>query len=411
MTFSKKTIHKLTAPLLILMIGLIYACSSSTDPDIDPPTPDPDPEPPELPAGERVMLIEIIDQDEEPLTGYDIDISGPTSTSASNVSESVFTFDDLADGEYTIVVTLDDYIEGEITVEVELPEKSTSDMTIEHGVTLVQKAPPVVINNDEDNEIETAPSDDPDAEEDEKTVMRIPANSIPQDALDEDGNIQIRVTRSSPKEATTGEEGGTVTDNFTLEPDGLQLNNEIEIEIPINAVPGVNYVLQPGNIPLAAVTSKTVQRSGLSADSNHPRTITRLSAKITNFRRYRVVADITVEKQLFLSEPIRVGSDASCGENGQWTYTLPLIVNGDLNTLPEQASKILRGLKPFENESKSYNKSVNNNVPEFKIRLLAQNIGNNFRLIQNGEVIEEFTRNITAIFDPITVECHNSGGG
>lgn len=401
MKSNKKFLGRLTTVSLLLFIAFIYACQTTTDPV-------PDPDPPVLPDGERVMLIEVFDQDVNPLPGFDIEISGPTSASASNVSGSVYRFEDLEDGVYTIVVTLDDYIEGEITIEVELPEERTAEVTYETSLTLVKKAEPVVINNNEDNEVETAPSDDPEAEEDEKTVMRIPANSIPESALDEDGNVQIRVTRSTPNDVTSDEGGGTVTDNFTLEPDGMVLNNEIEMEIPVNAIPGVNYVLQPGNIPLTAVASKTAQQTGPLANQ---RTTTRYKSLITEFRRYRVVADISVEKQLFHSEPIQVGEDAPCGQNGQWTYVMPYIVNGNLNTLPEEARKILQHLRKLENESKTFNPSRQNSVPEYKLRALAQNGGFNYRLIQNGSVIEEFTRNVAARFDFISVECHNSGGG
>lgn len=231
---------------LLFIFMFTFACRSSTDPD-------PEPEPEEI-IGEQELAIEVASSDREPLTGYNIDIDGPTSASSDNVSESTFVLTDLASGEYSVTVEKDGFITGQIAFTLDVPEDISDSFFATRSIFIREKTPPVTINNNEDTSVATAPSEDPDGEG--ATIFDIPAGSFPDEVLDEDGNVSMSVTRMRTNQITQTDDE-IVLDEFAFDPSGFELNNPISmsffVAIDTDFFEGASYALQPGNIPLTVV--------------------------------------------------------------------------------------------------------------------------------------------------------------
>ncbi len=390
--------------MLLLIVAMFFACTTSTEPD---PDPIPDPVPPELPDGDRAMVIEVTDRNTEPLTGYNIDISGPTSASESNVSESSFRFEDLESGEYTILVTRDDFLDATLTLVVELPEERTEEYFIQDIASLAKKAPPVVISNSEESQVETE-SDDPEETEDERMVMSIPANTFPADVQDEDGNVQIRVTRAAPSQLTEAAGGGVVSDMIAMEPTGVTLNNPVQISIPINSTPGVQYVLQPGNIPLTP-GSGSLMASNITANQ---RSVQFFTVDIEQFQNYTIEADVQVNR---VRGNASVTLDPSaCGTNHTFQYSTPIIIAEDgSNDIPDQARKTLKTYQRVYGGGKELSVSSSQLTNDDSNFRFTASVVTNFLEYEviSGDVTETFIRNTSATMTSRSAECHNSGGG
>ena len=283
--------------LSVLIIALLaYSCSTSSDE----PNPDPEPEPPpreEEPVdrvGDRELTIIVIDRDDESeLTGYSIEIEGPVSASEEGVASEEFVLTDIVSGEYTITVTLDGYVAATVTESYELPEEESDDFIAETVISLRQMSAPVQVSNNESTTVRTGKPDvDDEAEEDEEVTLQISADTFPADVVEEDGSVNISVTRARPAQVTR-DDTGQVNESLILTP-ATVLNNPVEITIPMRNIEGlenVKYVLQPGNIPLtpdgngnlvATITPDPVKQ-----------TTTILGANFNEFREYKRVSTNT----------------------------------------------------------------------------------------------------------------------
>lgn len=400
MTDKKFILNKITALSLILFVGLFFACQTSTSPE------EPGVEPPEIPDGERAMVIDVTDRDGVSLTGYNIEITGPTSVTASNVGESSFRFDDLESGDYTVLITRDDYLNARLSIQVELPGDRTEEYFIQDIASLAKKAPPVLIRNDEESSVETDSSDEG-AAEDEKMVMSIPANSFPANVQDADGNVQVRVSRAAPSQFTQGSGGGVVSDEIIMEPAGVTLNQPVKITIPINATPGVQYVLQPGNIPLTQISGKRAA----SVSSASQRTVETFEVTITEWTDYTVEADVEVN---LTRSTASINLDPSaCGVNHTFSFSTPIIIAEDgSNDIPVEARKVL---KVYQNnygggkELRVPTRQLTNDDSSYRFTATVITSFIEYE-VRSGNVNETFIRNHSATMTTRSAECHNSGG-
>lgn len=248
MTNKKALLHRTLSLTLLAFIVLISACKTTTDPDPEPPD---EPRPIEHVGDKELNLIVINRDTEAELTGYDVEIDGPVSVSENNVSTSQFTLSDLVSGEYTITVSMNGFVAEEITEEFEVPEEVSADFITEITISLRATTPPVRINNSQANTIQTGKADEEDAGEDEEVTLEIPADTFPANVLNEDGTVDVSVTRARPTQVRRTAQG-LVRETIALGP-LAEINNTINITIPIREIEGLEdleYVLQPGNIPL-----------------------------------------------------------------------------------------------------------------------------------------------------------------
>lgn len=290
MKSTKKVLGRLATISLLLFVTLIYACQTSTEPE-----PEPEPEPripvPVETVGDKEFTFTIIHRGtEEELTGYDIDIDGPVSASASGVSTAQFTLEDVVSGEYTITVSLDGFVDVTVTEELEVPEVVSVDYFAETTISLREMTPPVKVNNSEASTVKTGKPDAEDAEDDEEVTMQVPANTFPANVVNPDGTVDISVTRTKPSQITQSDDG-LVRESIVLTP-ATTLNSPVAITVPIRVIPGLEdaeYVLLPGNIPLNQVGSGNLEASiqtGVSTDG--PVAYQTFEAEIDRFQEYKV---------------------------------------------------------------------------------------------------------------------------
>lgn len=390
--------RRLIRPLTILLLVAVFGCSENVD-TITYETPQVSEE------GETELTIEVIDAEDAAVTGYDIAIEGPTTVSESGVGSSAYTFTDLQSGTYSITITKEGYLEAETEAEVELPEEATGGFSSEVLVVLTKKTPPVKVDNSQDTTVETAPSNNP-GEEGLTTTLNIPAGSFPDDVVNEDGTVDLSVTRSNPNNVIETEEG-TVDDVILFDPEGTELNNPIEVSIPIE-VPqelegNIQYVLMPGNIPLEL--TENAQSAMVAAGSAGYQAVKKGTAEIEILGEYYVVADVEVRQSgATFTEPVVVET-SGCGEGVDAEYSIDVVP-------PGQA--IQRFVSGYAKNSRTVTKSLSKNgVEGLKITVRGQHKTKTITLLDgDGNTILEETVNLPAI--RLTVEtsnCHNSGGG
>lgn len=391
---------RLIRPLTILLLVAVFGCSESVD-TITYDTPQVSEE------GETELIVEVLDTDDAAITDFDITIEGPTSASESGVGDSQFTFTDLQSGTYSIIITKDGFIEAETETEVELPEEATGGYSSEIIVVLTEKAPPVTVDNSVDSVVETAPSSNP-SEEGLTTTLNIPAGSFPDDALSEDGTVDVTVTRSTPNSFIQTEEG-TVDDEILFEPEGTELNNPIQINIPVE-VPAefegnVEYVLMPGNIPVELTENEQSALVGTGVGQYNA--VKKAKAEIDLLTEYRLVANVQINKSGATYTTPEVIATSGCGEAlSSQDYSVEITPPGQL---------IQRFKKGYAKNSRTFTKSSNEykGVDGIKHTLRAQHKQITISLDNsNGGNILTETVNLPAIkFIHSKANCHNSGGG
>jgi len=410
--------NKLIVASLLSFIFISYACSDTVDVLTF--------DTPELVIeAERQLLVTVNTSGGQSLTGYDITIEGPTSASESGVGESTYLFTNLSTGDYTITASRDGYVTASVDVEIVLPQNETESYYNEAELFLRERAPFVVANNNEDNVIQTGPSD-AEGVEGETVSMSIPAGAFPQDAVDEDGNISISLTRSVPSQVDTEFEGAA-SDIFDFAPDGLDLNEEIELEIPIaipaqlvaslgiasgpynaNSGHGISYVLQPGNIPVELVEDNG-SNSAISGDSGYSQSIEtrvpvrrfRAKVMIKKLQKYKLVSNVRITQHRELSSP-RVIARSECAADITGFYDFE---TGNLSPLLRKFIKVKASrtiARPFSFEG----------VPGSRLTVRGQHETVRYTARDaSGAVIETSTLNKPPITVSVSLgNCHNSGG-
>lgn len=381
--------HKLITILIIsLLIMFVYACGSTTDSD----------EPDSIVIeGVRELVIVVTDRQYNPLSGFDIEIDGPTSASESGVSDESFVLTDLKSGKYTINVSLVGYVSATITADIELSDEISETYLGTEVVSLSPLSPPVTVDNSDDVTVFTAPSQEP-GYGNVETEISIPAGSFPDDLLDEDGNIEIRATRSSPNQITP-EGTGTVQDFFDFEPDGVELNNEIELVIIIDSYEGIPYVLQPGDIPLELDEAVSKLLANARTES---RALRKFRARISSLQSYMVVPELTLLRSKDRSSPVLLGR-SGCGQGFSEVFeyetgTITGLISRFTTIPPNQ---VVTRLVSYDGK------------PETVLRVSAQIVTLLYELVDNeGNILESESINSKSVrFFVTEEECHDSGGG
>lgn len=389
---------------LFIIVGLTLAvgCSTSTDSDPDPEPPTREPEPVER-VGDKELTVSVIDRgDDTGLTGFNIEITGPVSASAENVSSSEFVLEDLESGEYTIAVTRDGYVEASITETFEVPEEESADFFAGATISLRELTPPVKVDNSEATTVKTGKPDAEDATEEEEVTLAIPANTFPAEVVNEDGSVDISVTRARPAEATRGESGGQLSESLILSP-AAQLNDTVSITIPIRDVEGlegVEYVLQPGNIPL------TPDNNGNLIAKIAPGSISLADqiAEVIAFGKFDIEAsNVELELELGFSSFRNLG-------NGQCEAAVNEAYEVDgVSNIPEsitQYTPLRRSGVP------GFSRQVNvDAVEEHILRVRARHVILSHTIFVGGE--QRGSVNIPlniVVTDVAQIACHNSGG-
>lgn len=395
---------------LLAFIVLLSACKTSTEPE---PEPEPGPEPIEK-VGTKEFIFTIIHRETEAeLIGYDIDIDGPVSASASGVSTAEYTLSDIVSGEYTITVSMDGFVNSQITEEIEVPEDESADFIFSSTISLRELSQPVVVNNSVNTSVKTGKPDVPDAEDDEAITLQIPANTFPAAVVKADGTVDISVTRVSPLQATQSD-GGMVLESIIFGPEA-NLNNNVTITIPIPEFPGVDgleYVLQPGNIPLTSVgggnfqaTIRPIEGVAPTANSRHIDMV----AEFNSFRNYLVEL-----KGLTLSITGTGFTDyqtysSQCGRPLGVTVWAPEV------TLPDRMRfESFRFLYVYEAE-RIAGRIIESSRPNRIVSVEARIATRTYTLSRGNEVLATVTVNLSSMDtkNAIRSPCppHNSGGG
>lgn len=390
---------RLTRYLSILLLVAVFGCSENVD-TITYETPQVTVE------GERELTIEVVDEEEATVSDYDITIEGPTSVSESGVGSSQYTFTDLQTGTYTITITKSGYIDAETEEDVELPEDAASGFTSELQLVLTEKSPPVTVDNSQETTVETAPSRNP-GEEGLTTSLEIPAGTFPDDVVEEDGTVDLTVTRSTPNSFMQSEEG-TVDDVILFEPEGTELNNPIQVSIPV-VVPeelagSIEYVLMPGNIQVEL--SETGESALVSTGVAQFNAVKQANGEIELLNQYRLVANVQVNQSGATYTSPEVIGTSGCGEAlGPIEYSVEITPPGQI---------IQRFKKGFAKNSRTFTRSSReySGVDGIKHTLRAQHKQITITVSNNGggDVSTE-TVNLPAIkFIHSESSCHNSGG-
>jgi|GEM_PF-1302554 len=394
---------------LCTFIFLVSSCSDSVDLiTYDPPVSE---------IEEQVeLLIEITDAEGNELTGYNIAISGPVNASASNVGESSYRFTNFRDGEYQITVSKDGFDQEQIVYEAELPGAAGQSYYDEISISIQELAPPVPVSNSDGGTITaggTAVGDD--TTEPVATISFSPG-TFPGGLEDEDGNVQVSVTRVVSNQDNNIYDGSS-SESIVFLPDNTDLNVEAEIELPI-AVPNqesanvsggaeaLQFVLQPGNIPLTPVAnSNELEQSGKVFSESMFLGRRAFRSSISRFQRYRIVPNRRVTRSRTSSDFSRVAGSA-CGE--------PLILNrtiasGEAGPLATAYSAITR---KFSNRNYRLSREIAG-VAGTRITVEEQHRIITFTVTNTatGTVLEESSVKAGPFFLRISrSNCHDSGG-
>jgi len=398
----KQTIRSYKLLLIsILALLIVYSCSDTVDVITY--------DTPELTiTGTQVLAVEVNRSDGQSMTGYDISISGPTSASQNNVQQSVFVLDDLASGTYTVLVEREGYISDEFEVEIELPDEATATYYYEAEAYLRLKAPSVVIINDQDNVIQTGPSDDPGLIGQEMS-LDILAGTFPESVVNSNGNVSVSVTRARPS-VVDNTFDGTTQAIFYFEPDDVELNQEVEVTFPI-VVPGdnpdnVSYTLEPGNIPVTLELDEAAKLSGGQlTELNDNQQVTASFRfgrfRINRFRRYRLVPDVTISASSSFTNPRSIAT-SGCGLDVDVEHTF------ERGTLGPVIGSFVNIPQKTYTHGVAYDGVIGTrltvSVQKRTVTYTARN--------RNGQVLETATiQRPPLIFTVTARSCHDSGGG
>lgn len=179
--------------------------------------------------GQRVLTINVTSNTGTTLTGYDVNITGPTTASATNVSGS-YQLTNLGSGVYSIRVSLNGYIERVTQVNVQLPAEDV-DYLSATTVILTQRAPTQPVNNTTGGTVQTGSS----SAAQSTITATIPPNAFPASALDSNGNVNFGVTRARASDDISDIFPGAVpTEIFWFEPRGVTLLEPIQVSIEMD---------------------------------------------------------------------------------------------------------------------------------------------------------------------------------
>jgi hypothetical protein len=215
------------------------------------------------------------------------------------------------------------------------------------------------------------------------------------------------VTRSTPNDFIQTEEG-TVDDVILFEPEGTELNNPIQVNIPI-VVPEelegiVEYVLMPGNIPVELTESD--QSALVSTGVSQFHTVKEALTEIDLLTEYSLVPNVQVEVSGATYTAPTLLSASGCGESlSPQEYSVEITPPGQL---------IQRFKKGFSKNSRTFTRSSieYSAVDGIKHSVSAQHKTITISLLNSTGDIETETVNFPAIkFLHEESNCHNSGGG
>ncbi len=148
-------------------------------------------ETPEIPDGARELTIRATDSKNAPISGFNLQITGPTSVSAT-VPGSEYVFTNLASGLYTIVITKSGYVGDSFQLPVVLPTNPKVDFKATAVVKATQLATPVPVSNATGGTVQ-APGPSNAGPRSQPTQVSIPAGAIPGT-----GSTQVSVTHTAP---------------------------------------------------------------------------------------------------------------------------------------------------------------------------------------------------------------------
>lgn len=378
--------------------------------------------PPSLVDVKRELVVFVEDVDKSPLVNFDIVIEGPVSANVTGISESSFTLEELASGTYTITLIKEGFLQSSISREILVPDDVSSSFSVEVTIRLKEVEPPVVVDNDADTSVDVAPSS-ASTSEGQTTTIDIPANSFPEELANEEGDIEISVTRSTPSDVIETSDG-VVQDIFTFDFPAVEetypitFNQPIGISIPvnlpasilesINAVGELRYkIVSPGSGGLmqsmqeeAAFINPANLVNGIYTDS-----ISVLPSAVIELIPNLDLNIITPPTPI---SPIVVAS-AGCGEDIETTYNWT-------SGLPDDSFVFLFTSSVPEQKQSSVNIEVEG-VPNLKLtaRVIRYQFTAELEYIDtNGArtVIESVNfLDTSAEVTLSSTNCHNSGGG
>jgi hypothetical protein len=395
--------NRLTLTIVLLAMAMVSSCSDPVGTVTY--------ESPELPDGERTLVIKATDSKDAPITGFNLQITGPTSVNAT-VSGSEYTFTNLASGLYTIVITKEGYIGASYQLPVTLPNNPKVDFSSSFTVKATQLTPPVPISNATGGTVQ-APGPSSEGPRSQPTQVSIPAGAIPGT-----GTTQVSVTRTAPVSITqTAQQqkaapGASVENTLNRIPlDGIvlsfnnngsavtQFNTAVNLDIPMSVPVSIRdveyrFVLMSGSDPNATPT-----------DESRPITINSQGNGSTSIMKpgtYKVYATLGLSTTTTQSNPFTIGS-TSCNLGGSFNFSSP-----SAGTLGPVMSFL--GVVPAVNTISST--VVLEPIPGSLSRITGVNSFIDYRVNRpNGVQLETYRYPLAQVTTEISINnCHNSGG-
>jgi hypothetical protein len=289
-------------------------------------------ESPEIPDGARELVIRATDSKDAPLSGFNLQITGPTSVNAT-VPGSEYVFTNLASGVYTIVITKEGYVGASYQLPVVLPDNPKIDFKANTVVKATQLTPPVPVSNATGGTVQ-APGPAASGPRSQPTQVSIPAGAIPGA-----GTTQVSVTHAPPAPVTQTTQpqksapGNSVTNTldripldqfiFSFTVTGGQAITEFAQPVGIDLsiiVPSAirseqfNFVLMSGSGPGATPTNES-RPITIDAQGN-------MSTSILKPGTYKIYATLGLTTATAQSNPFTIGS-TSCGLGGSFSFSSP----------------------------------------------------------------------------------------
>jgi len=288
-------------------------------------------ESPELPDGTRELVIRATDSKGAPISGFNLQITGPTTANAT-VSGSQYSFTNLASGLYTIVITKEGYVGKSYQLPVQLPQSVKQNYQATTVGRITQLTPPVPVSNATGGTVQ-APGPAAVGMRSQPTAFIIPPGALPGT-----GTTQVSVTRilpapitqtAQPQKSTPGNSventinrialDGFVT-TFTLNgnPVGV-FNAPITASIPLSVPSSIRnekfeFVLMSSSAPGATPTNTS---SPIVIDTNTGNGTTTIQQAGT-YKVYVTLGLTTTTAQ----STFTIGS-TSCGLGGSFSFSSP----------------------------------------------------------------------------------------
>lgn len=398
--------NKLSLLTGMLLAVVMYGCSDSvgtinyTTPPVEP--------------GERVLTIRVESAAGAALTGYDLNITGPTSASVSNVGSSTYAFSNLNNGEYTITATRTGYVEGAVREQIELPADIGADFRGEVKVVLTPRAPAQPVSNASGATVQTAPAPGTTTA---TTTLTIPPNAFPASVLDANGNVNIGVTRAKAGATTqTSQANSTPADVFDFEPSGVTLNAPVEAELEVNlpanlSASGLEMVLEgaDGTILTLTPANTSVSKTFVNEDGELM-AVVRVRALISRFQQYSLVLAVRVTRTNGWTNYRTVASSPSCGAGVNAVYNFS---RGAINATQQDYLSLLTNMSLSDittNNQYSATKNVEG-IPGTRSIVRARNRTQTIAFVRGNTTLSSVTFNLNIVeFTVDNTACHNSGG-